>query len=49
MKKTFAFLGGLCTGIWLVMVWLHKELIVAAIKGEKLPEPPESCPAYQKK
>ena len=53
MKKTKVFLCGLCTGlcvgVCLVMLWLHREMIVAAIKGEPMPEAPESCPAYKKK
>jgi hypothetical protein len=48
MKKTTGFLFGFCTGISLVMLWLHRGLISAAIKGEKLPEAPEGCPAYRK-
>ena len=53
MKKNTVFLcdlcTGLCAGLCLVMLWLHRGLIAAAIKGEKLPEAPESCPAYKKK
>ena len=48
MKKTLAFLCGLCAGLSLALLWLHKGLIVAAIKGEELPEAPEGCPAYKK-
>ena len=52
MKKIKAFLCGLgiglCAGVCLVMLWLHRELIVAAIKGQPLPEAPESCPAFKK-
>lgn len=49
MKKTMAFLCGLCVGLSLAMLWLHKGLIAAAFKGEELPEAPEGCPAYEKK
>lgn len=49
MKKATVFLCGLCTGLCLVMLWLHRGLIAAAIKGEELPEAPESCPAFKKK
>jgi hypothetical protein len=49
MKKTIAFLCGLCTGLCLIMLWLHRGMIVAALKGEELPEVPESCPAFKKK
>ena len=49
MKKIIVFLCGLCTGLCLIMLWLHRGMIVAAIKGEEMPEAPESCPAYKKK
>ena len=48
MKKIALFLCGLCTGLCLTMLWLHRGMIVAAIKGEEMPEAPESCPAYKK-
>lgn len=48
-KKITVFLCVLCIWLCLVMLWLHRKLIAAAIKGEKLPEAPESCPAYKKK
>ena len=48
MKKSVVFLCGVCTGVFLIMLYLHRGLIVAAIKGEELPEAPESCPAYKK-
>ena len=31
----------------LVMLYMHRKLIVAAIKGEELPEAPKGCPAYK--
>ena len=49
MKKISVFLCGLFTGLCLIMLWLHRGMIVAAIKGEEMPEAPESCPAYKKK
>ena len=49
MKKIAVFLCGLCTGLFLIMLWLHRGMIAAAIKGEQMPEAPESCPAFQKK
>ena len=29
------------------MVYLHRDLIKAAIKGEELPKAPKGCPAYK--
>ena len=29
------------------MVYLHRNLIMAAIKGEELPKAPKGCPAYK--
>lgn len=29
------------------MVYLHRNLIMAAIKGEELPRAPKGCPAYK--
>lgn len=49
MKKITVFLCGLCTGVCLIMLWLHRGMIVAAIKGEEMPEAPEGCPAYKEK
>ena len=48
MKTVFTFSLGVCTGACLAMLYLHRELIIAAIKGEELPEAPEGCPAYKK-
>ena len=36
-----AILGGI-----LVLLYLHRNLIIAAIKGEELPKAPKGCPAY---
>ena len=47
MKKIIPFSLGVCTGACLIMLYLHRELIVAAIKGEELPEAPEGCPAFK--
>lgn len=47
MKKALLFIGGLCSGICLVMLWLHRGLIKAAVKGEPLPKAPKGCPAYK--
>ncbi len=37
-----AIVGGI-----FAMVYLHRELIMAAIKGEELPKAPKGCPAYK--
>ena len=41
-----SFICGLCSGVCLVMLWLHRGMISAAIKGEPLPKAPKGCPAY---
>ena len=46
MKKAMLFICGLCSGVCLVMLWLHRGMISAAIKGEPLPKAPKGCPAY---
>lgn len=52
MKRIKAFLTGLgigtCCGMCMTMLWLHRAMLVALIKGEKLPEAPEGCPAFRK-
>lgn len=51
MKNPLVFVCGLCTGIFAAlcgaMLWVHRGLIAAAIKGEELPEAPEGCPAFK--
>ncbi len=37
-----AILGGI-----FVLLYLHRNLIIAAIKGEELPKAPKGCPAYK--
>ena len=46
----WALLAALCCFVT-YMVFVHRKLIIAAIKGEKLPEPKEGtrCPWYPKK
>lgn len=46
-KAVIVFLGGLFAGAFLVMLYLHRGLLLAAIRGEELPEAPEGCPAYK--
>lgn len=46
-KSFFAFVGGICTGMFLIMLYLHRRVIKAALCGEELPEAPESCPAFK--
>ena len=48
MKKCIPFLYGFAAGVTAVMLYLHRGLIAAAIKGEQLPDAPESCPAFKK-
>ena len=47
MKKALLFIGGLCSGVFLVMLWLHRGLISASVKGEPLLKAPKGCPAYK--
>ena len=48
MNKSFlAFIGGICTGIILIMLYFHRGLIKAALCGEELPKAPEGCPAFK--
>ena len=45
MSKGFAgFIGGLITGAALILAYLHRDAICAAVKGEELPEAPDGCP-----
>ena len=37
-----AVLGGI-----FVLLYLHRNVIMAAIKGEELPKAPKGCPAYR--
>ncbi len=47
MKSFLAFVGGICTGVCLIMLYLHRGMIKAAITGEEMPKAPESCPAFK--
>ena len=48
MNKSFlAFIGGICTGVFLIMLYLHRNVIRAAITGDEMPKAPECCPAYK--
>lgn len=50
MNKPFlAFLGGICTGIFLIMLYLHRNVIKAAVTGEEMLKAPKSCPAFRAK
>lgn len=47
MNKSFlAFIGGICTGVFLIMLYLHRGVIKAAITGGEMPKAPEGCPAF---
>ena len=43
-KAIIGFVGGLVLGAGLTILYLHRDLIAAAINGEELPEAPEGCP-----
>ena len=48
MRKTIVkIIGGLCLCFAAYMLFVHRRLIAAAIKGEELPKAPEGCPAHQ--
>lgn len=47
MKSWLAFLFGICTGLFLMLLYLHRRVIKAALCGEELPKVPAGCPAYQ--
>ncbi len=47
MKKLILFSFGVCAGAGMVMLYLHRELVMALINGEELPEAPEGCPAFK--
>lgn len=49
MKRTMLLIGGVCAGICLTMLYLHRGMICAAIKGEEMPEAPGCCPACKHK
>ncbi|MBQ3416686.1 MAG: hypothetical protein IJH32_02510 [Ruminococcus sp.] len=47
MNKSFlSFIGGICTGVFLIMLYLHRGMIKAAITGGEMPKAPEGCPAF---
>ncbi len=46
-KSFFSFIGGICTGIFLMILYLHRRVIKAALCGEKLPKAPKICPAFK--
>lgn len=45
-RSIFAFMVGVCTGVFLIMLYLHRNVIKAAITGGEMPKAPKSCPAY---
>lgn len=44
MNSILLVAGGIVIGAFLVMLYLHRRVIAAAIKGEEMPKAPESCP-----
>lgn len=49
MKKLICCICCICLGVCLVMAYLHRGMILAALKGEPMPEAPEGCPAFKGK
>ncbi len=47
MKSFFSFIAGVCTGVFAIMLYLHRRVIKAAIAGEELSKAPEDCPAFR--
>lgn len=48
MKNTIGkVLCALAVGFAVYMLYVHRRLIAAAIRGEELPEAPKGCPAYK--
>ena len=43
-KGVIGFICGCLAGIALVMLYLHKDVLMACAKGEDLPEAPDGCP-----
>ncbi|MBQ9664380.1 MAG: hypothetical protein IJV40_14640 [Oscillospiraceae bacterium] len=41
------FICCLCGAFIGTMLYFHRRLIIAAIKGEELPKAPKGCPAYK--
>lgn len=37
----------LCSCFLIAMVYIHRRVIVAAIKGEEIPKAPKGCPAHK--
>lgn len=48
MKNLLSVAGGIIVGMFLIMLYMHRRVIVAAIRGDEIPKAPESCP-YSKK
>ncbi len=47
MKKILTVLITLLIGFLLAMLYVHRRVIAAAIRGEELPKAPKGCPAYK--
>ena len=48
MKKILnRLVGEAVLGGGFVLLYLHRKLIMAAIKGEELPKAPKGCPAHK--
>ena len=47
MKSFLAVIVGICTGVFLIMLYMHRSVIIAALTGGEMPEAPEGCPAFR--
>ena len=46
-KSVFNFVCGIFAGFFFVMLYMHRGVIKAAIKGEEIPKAPKGCPAFK--
>ena len=44
-KGVIGFICGCLAGAALTMLYLHKDVLTACVKGEELPDAPDSCPS----
>ena len=44
LRTVICCLCGCCVG---AMLYFHRRVIIALIKGEELPKAPKGCPAYK--
>lgn len=46
-KSVANFLCGVFTGFFLVMLYMHRGVIKALVKGEEILKAPKGCPAFK--